>query len=428
MPLSSTPLQELFQLLQRVREIHDALETAAGTCYTTLGDLTDDCNSHGYDEIQPQIEQAYSTINNGLLNAARVCKTLSTAIMTASPVTDNLATVDGSPSYMDAINALVLENDLTILETAYTVSAGSYSVNASSSADILDIAYSTYYIQNQQNFPYESPSTLAVPGDIYCECIASSIDGKASAGNERFRFYMKEKGNFFSEVEGNNQILDTSPLDNFNILTNGSFDDWTANVPDSWTVNSGTGGTSFSEELTTVLHGSSFNLEPNQAFNISQTIGIENFRINTVYGLHWWWNHTSGDADVAYTVTIKQGSTTITSFSSGTTGGTTGWEPETLSFVLKRLDEDIEIVIASAAGDSNATYIDRMVLASLVQYNGLSWGVFLGDEDDIIETHDARSFDLSATEGNVAQFFRVHQGHSLPNVPSANVIDDSYSL
>lgn len=113
------------------------------------------------------------------------------------------------------------------------------------------------------------PSDGRVLENAYAEnltltCTGDSYQGSATAGNEPFSLTGTGIQNnlfAFNWPLGSNASTSLSAIDGNsdvsagNLLTNSGFESWTADVPDNWTLNVGTAGTSVFEENTIVYDG-----------------------------------------------------------------------------------------------------------------------------------------------------------------------------
>ena len=104
----------------------------------------------------------------------------------------------------------------------------------------------------------------ALAESVLFTCTSDSYTGSAEAGNEGFSVTGTGSAGYFdfNWPLGSNASVSLSAIDGNsdasagNDLTNSGFENWTANVPDNWTLVVGTAGTNISEETVLVYAGS----------------------------------------------------------------------------------------------------------------------------------------------------------------------------
>jgi hypothetical protein len=151
---------------------------------------------------------------------------------------------------MDADSKTIERNVITV------TSSGSKAANNGNGAFVYLTTPPSMITSNASDWPNIRKEIMEV------RCIADAQSGAISPGSERFRVsgglaypmfdYRSPGGSGVRmEIDAICSAVDDG-IRGQNILTNSDLEDWTSNVPDQFTVSSGTAGTDFIKESTTV--------------------------------------------------------------------------------------------------------------------------------------------------------------------------------
>lgn len=214
-----------------------------------------------------------------------------------------------------------------------------------------------------------------------------------------------------------------------NLITNGDLDDFTTNVPDGFTKVSGTAGTDFSEETSTVFitGGSALVIAAGgNTVALLSTDSITGLDAHTVYALGFWYRRTGTVSGGTLDVSLYDGSNDIAD-EAGTTNTvqvafgslTTSWQLATAFFRLPDpapATVKLRIRTGTAFSGGGTVYVDHLMLAQADELyeGGPFMAVFAGNapfelDDKItltvtndyrgaIQTAFQRNFDMVALD------------------------------
>lgn len=258
-------------------------------------------------------------------------------------------------------------------------------------------------------------------------CTADS-EGSATRGSETFEITGTGPSSDPYSVDGENvgNLGTITVIDNRGgeFLSNPSFDDWTAGVPDGWTDEGGAG--TFVEGTSPVYGTSSClkTVQNNLALRVVQTIPNELFERRKSYFFSVW---AAKDTDVASDQTIAVlleddagpfGSVNITPTS-------TAWTNYTIQFSPPiEITGDITLSLAALtlANTNDAVLIDNLVIVPCEYFSGVAFAITSGPDkfllgDEIIVT-------ISNNNAGVFQtFFRKAFGIQLPTDATPTISD-----
>lgn len=278
-------------------------------------------------------------------------------------------------------------------------------------------------------------SELAVDETIIVRCIADDDSVSGTGGSETWSVQGYPQSNdtafgWLPEGSGSGPQLTTFSSASA-LLSNGSFDNFTSNAPDSWNIVAGSAGTHILEETSTKYLGdSALQLKGNAsiaAVTISQVASVDPGRM---YGL---------GAYIRGNSSLSAGTLTISFTGTGYTAGST--EKITLNqaalaaltsyahyhaFVLvpRNIPSDFKLVISlSGTPSAHAIYVDEVVLNPVTYHAGVALaGPYQGSEKFVKE--DKHTFTLSNNDAGVIQTAcRRFLGIQLPSSSSATRAD-----
>ena len=230
-----------------------------------------------------------------------------------------------------------------------------------------------------------------------------------------------------------------------NILTNSDLEDWTANIPNNWTLVSGTAGTDFQQDSTTYYRGASGIKAPvtGSGWNIRQRIGTVGGTVGTVIPDRPYIVCAAMKKDAGATGTIR----ISLKDSAGGTLDSGSWRLEqsvaslTTSWALytfkrrapKALPSELYLHLeVSGAIGTAAAYIDEVILAEMIPTapGGPALSIIAGSTNWVADDNLRRKW----TNGNEGAFVRAFDrlfdmynlGLSLPaNYLGSQTISDS---
>ena len=230
-----------------------------------------------------------------------------------------------------------------------------------------------------------------------------------------------------------------------NILTNSDLEDWTSNVPNQWSVVSGTAGTEFLQETTTKWRGSSgMKLAvTGSTFNIRQRINSVDGTVGTLmpdrpYVLAFAAKKDSG-ATGTIRISLKDASGTIIDgtawkidqsiASLSTTMGLVTLERRTPKNLVTPVYLHVETTSAVATA---AAYIDEIILAEMIPVypGGPALSIIAGSNNWLADDWIGRKWTNNAEGAFATAFDRLfdmaHRGLSLPaDYSGTETISDS---
>lgn len=268
-------------------------------------------------------------------------------------------------------------------------------------------------------------SEIIIPETVRFTCVADQFNG-ASAGGESFSVigWPPLPASTYG-IRGNGQGGDIAVINaSGNLLSNGSFDSFTSNVPDSWTLDAGTAGTNVYEEAGTVFiaGGKALKLQGNGALaaaTLSQSIRAS-VSTTTRYAAGVRLRKGAGTFASGSTLTIRitdgtshinlysgDPSTLTTSFALHSTWFNTG---ETLPANLK-----LEITWTGAGGvaATGQIFIDAVAFGAAYEFGGVYYALFAGSTP--FSLRDAFTVETTNTEGVIQAYFSRFYGVALPS-------------
>lgn len=289
------------------------------------------------------------------------------------------------------------------------------------------------------NWEYnEVDSELAGTETMWVECTADSSSDGATEGAETFIIM----GQVASPSPYHWQNYGTGPgptltvLQGASILSNLEMEDFTSNVPASWTLDAGTAGTHVLEETVTVHRGDSaleFTGDAAQAsIQVSQAVTTGLFTPRRRYLCGFWIQGQAGTS--AGTLTIQFEGTGYTAAASEKIELNAAALAALTSYDFKYFyinwptepPDDMELVIKwTGTPSAHSVFIDGGGVAPVVYHNGVNFMVYAGSEEFI--RHDRFTLDITNDAAGVFQeFFRKTYGVQMPsNNAGAETIADT---
>lgn len=270
-------------------------------------------------------------------------------------------------------------------------------------------------------------SELAITDSMVVRCIQDSELGGTTEGSEAWSWKGGPKANTNHSWEtagsGNGPTFNT--LNQYTHIANRELDSFTSNVPDNWTVVTGTAGTHILEDTAGMYHGDAcLKLKGDGALAAIQlTQSISSLPENTrrcCFACY-----VKGDATVASgTLTIKFTGTDYTAFSTekitmnaAALAAATGW---TLKYFYINLPAEIpddwklDITVSGTLTNNALVRIDRIAFGPVTYFNGVNVVVVSGSDPFLIG--DKFSFDTTNDDAGAFQkFFRKAYGVQLPS-------------
>jgi hypothetical protein len=224
---------------------------------------------------------------------------------------------------------------------------------------------------------------LIVPEVVPIKCTADSQNGRTSPGREQFTYYGEVGGSMWADNypvgSGRTMVFscvsaDTqgqSGLINGNLLRNSNFETFTTtDIPDNWTVVSGTPTTNFRRSTAQKFTGtSSLEIRGTGATStsIEQTFLSGQFVPLSTYALTFWYKITGGAAGSVY---IRDADSAYVDEEIDCAAGPVVWTRRTVYFRTGRqIPTDFKLVITEAGPLPVGTnlFLDNMTLAPLTQ-------------------------------------------------------------
>lgn len=289
---------------------------------------------------------------------------------------------------------------------------------------------------------------------IEARCIQDAQDGSVAAGTEIFQVtgsagYPSLDYRFPAGSGANLAMTSvTAGVDNGqpfqNILTNSDLEDWTSNVPDQFATVSGTAGTDFLKETTTVYRGggSLKAAATGVTFKIRQQLASPSGSLGAIVPDRPYTIAFAAKKDAGATGTIRvsvqdSGGTVVTGMSksiSVAAGLTTSWVIYTVEVrAPKVLPAASYLAIETTTAIATAAvYIDEVILAELMPIapGGQALAVIAGSTNWVVDDRLARKWSNSNEGAFVRAFDRLFdmygKGLSLPaNYLGGETIADS---
>ncbi len=284
-----------------------------------------------------------------------------------------------------------------------------------------------------------TPSELIAPSDpMTLTCTSDSEAGGVVDGSETFSWVgeLSSRDDYDWRTEGSGAGPSVGVMNGAGILTNGEFEDFTSDLPDSWDEDAGSAGTEILEETTTVKRGSSA-LEFKQDGGAEATIQISQTLATSLtpgkrYVVGLWVQGTAGIAAGVLRVQFEgtdyvPGSAEYIEMNAAALAAQVAYGVE-FFFVNMPLEmpSDMKLVIkiTGTLTDTKSVYFDGLALAEVTWHGGVGVGILAGE--DVFLNGDRFTFTLSSTEGVFQQFMRRAYKHQLPSVTDGSeTIDDA---
>lgn len=290
---------------------------------------------------------------------------------------------------------------------------------------------------------------------VVARCVQDAQDNAVLPGTEVFRVYgsaaYPNLDYRFPAGSATDMMLSstTAAVDagarGQNILTNSDLEDWTSNIPNQWTVSSGTAGTDFLQETTTKFRGSSAMklAVTGNLFNIRQRIGSVDGTVGTLLPDRPYVLAFAAKKDASATgimrISLKDASGTIIDgtawkIDQNIASLTTGWTIYTLERrTPKNLATPVylHVEMTTAIGTA-AAYIDEIVLAEMMPIapGGPALSLIVGSNNWLADDWIGRKWTNNAEGAFATAFDRLfamyERGLSLPsNYSGTETISDS---
>lgn len=247
-------------------------------------------------------------------------------------------------------------------------------------------------------------------GLINARCVEDAQTRAISPGSERFRITTLAGYDVldYRFPGGSGTVTDVTTIcasvdDGIrgqNILTNGDLEDWTSNVPDQWTVSSGTAGTDFLRESTTFARGT-YGLKAavtGSGFKIRQQLGstagtLGQLLPDTQYVLTAMMRKDAG-ATGTINLQLEDGSGTAIGSAalaivvSGLSSS--AWTIQTVTFrTPKNLGSAVYVSLSTVSSPiaTAAAYVDEIAVAELVPSGpgGEAFGIIAGTTNWVVD-------------------------------------------
>lgn len=203
-----------------------------------------------------------------------------------------------------------------------------------------------------------------------------------------------------------------------NIATNSDLEDWTSNIPDQWTVQSGTAGTEFVQDTTTFWRGASSlkMLVTGNTFRIRQKLSSVDGTRGTIDPDRPYTICFAAKKDTSATgairVSIKDSSNTVvgglTKAITVSSGLTTSWALYSVEVrAPKVLASEMWLVVESTTAiGTAAVYIDEVIVAEMMPIapGGQAFSIIAGSTNSVVEDRYLRKFS-NANEGAFVRAF-----------------------
>jgi hypothetical protein len=221
--------------------------------------------------------------------------------------------------------------------------------------------------------------------NVFAETLAATISGGGTAGSEQLSFLGQEPStsslamNWPYSGSGANQSLTAVAVDgSASKLTNGSFDGFSANVPNSWTIDTGTAGTTVKQNSSTKYSGTSaleFDGNGAELTKISQT--LTGLKAKTPYALAFACKVDVVPAAGVLTVDLFDGTSVINDEAGTANSMTVNLVTVGTTFVLKTatfcLPEPVpatvklRVRLSTALSNTSSALIDHLTLSQMTE-------------------------------------------------------------
>lgn len=221
-----------------------------------------------------------------------------------------------------------------------------------------------------------------------------------------------------------------------NVLCNSDLEDWTSNIPDQWTVQTGTAGAEFLKDTTTFWRGaSSLKMAvTGNTFSIRQKLSSSDGTLGTIEPDRPYTLCFAAKKDASATgqirVSIKDGANNIIGALTNTitvaSGLTTSWDLYSIETRSpKVLAPELYLVIESTSAiASAAVYIDEVILAEMMPIapGGPAFSIVAGSTNFVIEDRLLRKFQNNGEGAFVLAFDRLFDMYGLGLSLSQNYV------
>ena len=266
-----------------IKYINTRLASATTTLPAELTAIADLYEADDMTQIVSSIYDQYESFQQSVVSERVTLATyIDRTLADRETILDELLIIDGSPdTVLPALHKKMISDSQTIDRS--TVTIGTVTADAANAGNgtiliskVLDgrtpplsggISIPEYSGQN---------SELSCSETMTFTCVADSGTSGAAEGGESFSWRGEVDGGLLGWYEGSGDGPSLTVSSGANILTNGDFENFTSDAPDSWDIDNGDAATDIVEETSTVHRGDSalkFVGDGSQAtIGISQTI------------------------------------------------------------------------------------------------------------------------------------------------------------
>lgn len=221
-------------------------------------------------------------------------------------------------------------------------------------------------------------------------CVSDSGTG-STAGGETFSVVgypsQPTSGSYKTRGSGSTRV---TVADSSNLISNGTFETFTANIPDDFTLVAGTAGTHVLQETVNFHRGAgALKLDGDAvATTVTLTYDLSDLLPSTIYAANAW-VRKSGTVSAGSNLQIAvtgTGFTTVNLYNADPTGLTTSYAAKNNFFatpgvVPTNLKLTITWTAANTAGATALIYIDDLVLVRPSVLGHVQYAIFAGDTD-----------------------------------------------
>jgi hypothetical protein len=347
------------------------------------------------------------------------------------------------PNVLIALYRDMVDNAKTILNSTVTVGAVTEDkTNADAGSLLVDKVLDGVNQPHSgfvANWEYNGvDSELAGTETLWVECVTDSVSGRLSDGAEQFRVFgeVTIPSPYSWKEFGSGVGMTFTALQGHSLLANLEMEDFSANLPASWTLDSGTAGTHVFEDTGTVKRGDSalkFTGDGVQAaIQISQEVSAGLLTPRKRYLCGFWVMGqvatTSGVLTIQFEGTgYAAASDEKIELDAVTLAAMTDWEFQHF-YINWPTDPpaDMALVIKwDGTPSAHNARIDGGGFAPVVYHNGVNVMVYAGSEKFLM-TDRFRSAISNDEAGVFSTFFRKAYGFQLPS-DAAPTHSDAYA-
>lgn len=367
-----------------------------------------------FDRFKGDVSQWCSSLNSRIENV----------LLDESLVVSQFA-IGSSPSLTQLWPVLIHDmvvNDINVTASVATIGAVSYDTT-NSSVGIL----ATGSLLDGVNPPiagavavldYAGLTTQMTPTSetLVFECIQDSETG-TQRGGELFQVAGTGTGSDPFSPNGENSgtlgTIQAADVYTSRYATNLSFDSWTADEPDSWTIDAGTGGTDFEAagagNTLYEVGDALVTIQSNSSFLISQQLSSTTFERRRAYFVSCWARKSTdvaSDQTLYLVVRHYPGGSPTTLKSVTVNPSTTTWTHYSGQFVMPaEIGDQLDLVLLSLgnAPANDPVIVDQIVITPCSYYAGAAFMVTGGPEKWLVG--DKATLTLS---NNNAGVFQTH--------------------